>query len=104
MTANVVSRFFTLIHIGLHIHALLILRQQPTIYGTDISTPPFLPPQLLILLYPICAGLFSMDVNWTHVATPVATTFLAWICLQSIADGKKGIEELETLKYEAKGA
>lgn len=104
--ANFLSRAFNVLHILLHLHAITLIPGQHAAFLRDITprAPPFLPTQLLVLLQPITALLQAEDVSWVQLSPPVLATLVAWVCLNTIEEGKRGVEALGGLMYEAKGA
>ncbi|KAG8831111.1 hypothetical protein FRC17_003639, partial [Serendipita sp. 399] len=107
--AGLATTAFGLFHLCLHAHAMLVLRRREEgnfseIGGKRIETPPFLPTQLLVVLYPALSSLMASRVDWAFAAAPLVATGVVWISLKAIEEGKRGISNLQTLKYDAKGA
>ncbi|KAG8834129.1 hypothetical protein FRC18_002562 [Serendipita sp. 400] len=105
-TGGLATKAFCLLHLVLHAHGLFVLRQQTFIVfgNNDIKIPSFMPTQLLIGLYPLLSALTSTRIDWMFAGAPIVATLVTWASLSAIEEGRKGISDLQQLKYNAKGA
>lgn len=107
----IAARLFALLQILIHVNLMILLT--PTFDSPLhrlVKETAFLPlPVPWALGIAVSAPVFSLSggKSWQQTgwwSVTVIITSLVWVMLRSIDENKEGLENLEKLKYDAKGA